>query len=134
MKKTCTLLQLQLQLRHPRPRQERLYISRQYLKLVNKPVDDEEESTELNGKGQEAIKEMAMKFKDYRNEYSLYGSEYYYIYCLKAFAGALPQFILQLAFTFRRGFCSDIFVLNSLGNLMSFSMTSALQVRSVDSF
>ena len=73
-----------------RPRLERLYILRQYLKLVNIPVDDEEESTELNGKGgQEAIKEMAVNFKDYRNEYSLYGSEYYYIYCLKAFAGAL---------------------------------------------
>ena len=107
-----------------RPRQDRLYISREYFKLAKKEVDDEvEESAELNGEGQ-AIKEMAKKFKDYQNEYSFYAREYFYIYCLKAFAGALPQFILQLAFTFRRGFCSDMFILNSFGNLISFTMAS----------
>ena len=102
-------------------KRQRAATARDYCAFVN--TENDEESEGLDDKSQ-VIKELATQFKKCRIRYSKYGKEYYYIYCLKAFGSALPQFILQLAFTFRRGFCSDIFLVNCLGNIISFTTAS----------
>ena len=77
-----------------------------------------------NEETRDIISNIAIDYKKNHDDYSTYSREYFYSHCLRGFAGNVPQIILLLAFSFRRGFCSTTSVITVLTNLISFTFAS----------
>ena len=94
------------------------------LSTTSEEDDKREFKPKSTSETRDAISNLAIKYKRNHEEYSTYSREYFYSHCLHGLAGNVPQIVLQLAFLFRRGFCSDNTVIVVLANLISFTLSS----------
>ena len=95
-----------------KPKWYKAHLSRLYLELPKE-----------NAKKDEVLR-LASELRQSKVEYSSLGREYFYSHGLRGFGSNLPQLIMQLAFVFRTGFCSDWFFVVFFGDMYSLTFVS----------